>query len=390
MSAQPKGEEATARRALPDYLPARMINEHVYCPRLFYFEQVEGVFAENEYTVEGSAQHKRVDKEGRSAPAPDDESEEPVVVRSITLSSEKHRVIAKLDLAEFDGGSATPVDYKRGRPMKSDDGLDAWPSDRVQMAVQGLVLRANGYRSDQGVVFYQQTRQRVRVPFDDETMAWAERSIADAWETAGASEIPPPLVDSPKCPGCSLVGICMPDETWSLHSRAGNGSVGPAQALRDGARSPRNPPGEGGQAAGDAAGGASTPLPQLPPSCAVGKSGGLLRVKERDKVVQDARISEICQVNLMGAVQISTQAVQEPLPRGEAHLLLFPGRLVLRRDHRPGNQERLPAQGPVPTGGTGVVLPAPGQEAGWRARSATSGRCCCATTSSLPGPTCGR
>ena len=25
-----------------------------------------------------------------------------------------------------------------------------------------------------------------------------------------------PLEDSPKCPGCSLVAICLPDETWSL------------------------------------------------------------------------------------------------------------------------------------------------------------------------------
>ena len=208
----PPAIQTPSRRSLPDYLPARMINEHVYCPRLFYYEQVEGVFVDNEFTVEGSVQHKRVDKEGKSAPKPDEESKEPVVVRSITLSSEEHRVIAKLDLAEFDGGKATPVDYKHGRPMKSDDGVDVWPSDRVQMAVQGLVLRANGYRSDEGVVFYQKTRQRVRVRFDDETMAWAEKAIADAWETAAAANIPSPLVDSPKCPGCSLVGICMPDE----------------------------------------------------------------------------------------------------------------------------------------------------------------------------------
>ena len=143
MSAQPETEIGPPRGSLPDYLPARMINEHVYCPRLFYFEQVEGVFVDNEHTVEGSVQHKRVDKEGKSAPKPDEESEEPVVVRLITLSSEEHKVIAKLDLAEFDGGRATPVDYKHGRPMKSDDGVEVWPSDRVQMAVQGLVLRAN-------------------------------------------------------------------------------------------------------------------------------------------------------------------------------------------------------------------------------------------------------
>ena len=78
-----------------------MINEYSYCPRLFYFEQVEGVFVHNEHTAEGAVQHKRVDREGQSAPRPSDDFEEPVVVRSITLFSEKHRVIAKLDLTEF-------------------------------------------------------------------------------------------------------------------------------------------------------------------------------------------------------------------------------------------------------------------------------------------------
>ena len=29
--------------------------------------------------------------------------------------------------------------------------------------------------------------------------------------------MPAPLVDSPKCPRCSLVGICLPDETNWLH-----------------------------------------------------------------------------------------------------------------------------------------------------------------------------
>lgn len=36
--------------ALPDYLPARMVNECVYCPRLFFYEWVEGVFRERRYS----------------------------------------------------------------------------------------------------------------------------------------------------------------------------------------------------------------------------------------------------------------------------------------------------------------------------------------------------
>ena len=30
-----------AKRELPDYLPARMVNEFAYCPRLFFYEWVE-------------------------------------------------------------------------------------------------------------------------------------------------------------------------------------------------------------------------------------------------------------------------------------------------------------------------------------------------------------
>lgn len=68
-----------------------MINEYVYCPRLFYYEQVEGVFVHNEHTAAGKAQHKRVDKAGRSAPKPDEESERPIVVRSISLAIKNFR-----------------------------------------------------------------------------------------------------------------------------------------------------------------------------------------------------------------------------------------------------------------------------------------------------------
>ena len=43
-------------------IPARMLNEFVYCPRLFYYEHVEGVFVESADTVKGAAVHARVDK----------------------------------------------------------------------------------------------------------------------------------------------------------------------------------------------------------------------------------------------------------------------------------------------------------------------------------------
>ena len=52
-----------------DPLPARMLNEFVYCPRLFYYEHVEGVFVESADTVKGKVLHKRVDKGSGAMPA---------------------------------------------------------------------------------------------------------------------------------------------------------------------------------------------------------------------------------------------------------------------------------------------------------------------------------
>ncbi|HEY1256206.1 MAG TPA: hypothetical protein VGF01_15625, partial [Terracidiphilus sp.] len=121
----------------PESLPARMLNEFVYCPRLFYYEQVEGVFVESADTVKGAAVHARVDKGKGALPQPmepknptesssDEEVEEAKIVsdgdeihsRSVMLGSERLGVVAKMDLVEAtldeNGGVAgvCPVDYK--------------------------------------------------------------------------------------------------------------------------------------------------------------------------------------------------------------------------------------------------------------------------------------
>ena len=85
-------EQAGATRRLPDYLPARMVNEFVYCPRLFFYEWVENLFAESADTLEGRLQHARVDSGTGALPAP--EATAPPEVRhsrSVTLASESWR-----------------------------------------------------------------------------------------------------------------------------------------------------------------------------------------------------------------------------------------------------------------------------------------------------------
>ena len=292
-------------RALPEYLPARMVNEFSYCPRLFFYEWVEGVFQESADTVEGAAQHRRVDEKPTALPGPG-EVAAAIHARSVTLSSERLHAIAKMDLVEAEGGRATPVDYKHGSPREGPDGLELWPSDKAQLAVQGIVLRDNGYQCEEGVVYYRKTGQRVRVALDEALVAETEALIAQAWAVAERGEIPPPLVDSPKCPGCSLVGICLPDETVSL-TRAEQ-EAEPQQMGLFG-EPPRKPAKREVRAL-------MTPRSEFRPlylntqGVRVGKSGAVLQVREKEKLVQEVRIGEICQVSLMGNVQLSTQAVQ--------------------------------------------------------------------------------
>jgi len=115
----------------PDLLPVRMLNEFVYCPRLFHLMHVEGRWEDNVYTVEGKDAHRRVDRLDHVLPDPDagdgadgahdaagaedDGDERPTISRSVTLGSPRLGIIAKLDLVSTAGDEAVPVDTKRGR-----------------------------------------------------------------------------------------------------------------------------------------------------------------------------------------------------------------------------------------------------------------------------------
>jgi CRISPR-associated endonuclease Cas1/CRISPR-associated protein Cas4 len=214
-----------------DLIPARMVNEFVYCPRLFWLEHVEGVFVDNEHTIRGQHTHRAVDKPGGKLAAPrgkspssgdennpeKGESDEsiPWHARSLHLSNASLGVTARLDYVEEDSGYVVPVDTKKGR---SRDG-SLWPSDRVQLTLQALLLRSHGFQCAEISAFYAEERRRVTEPLTDEAIAWAQSAIAGARACAEGTSAPPPLVDSPKCPGCSLNVICLPDEANFLAGR---------------------------------------------------------------------------------------------------------------------------------------------------------------------------
>ena len=139
-------------------LPARMVNEYQYCPRLAYLEWVQGEWAASSDTVEGHHAHRRVDKPTGDLPPPGaTDEEERIHARSITLSSNRLGLIAKMDLVEGEGDRVTPVDYKRGKRPHVPQG--AYEPERVHTMRPGhdsgrarLSLRGRGalFRAEPG------------------------------------------------------------------------------------------------------------------------------------------------------------------------------------------------------------------------------------------------
>ncbi len=274
--------------SVPDLLPARMVNEYVYCPRLAYLEWVQGEWDDSADTVEGRFAHRRVDVEAAAAvPEPAVDAEAPRVARSLMLSSERLGVIARVDLVELDGVRAVPVDYKRGSVPEVEAG--AYDPERVQLCLQGLLLRDNGYECDHGILYFAESRTRVRISFDAQLEAQAREAVAGLRALAESGRLPPPLVDSPKCVRCSLAGICLPDEINRLSHPQIEGEVRRLVPARDD----------------------RVPLYVQEQGAVVGKRGERLVVTLKGDVLADVRIMDVSQVVLFGYSQISTQAIRE-------------------------------------------------------------------------------
>ncbi len=298
-------------------LPARMINEYVYCPRLAYLEWVQGEWADSADTVEGRHVHRRVDKPRGSPPKRnvkkktgakadasvddasddvpavaidgDDDPPERVHVHSLELSSDALGLIAKLDLAEFEGQRAVPVDTKRGKRPHVAHG--AYDPERVQLCVQGLLLEEHGYDSPEGVLYFAGSRERVRVPFDADLREATRAAAAGLRLIATGGQMPPPLENSPKCPRCSLAPICLPDEVHYLRTQ----------------QTPPRPL-------------AVSHAPALPlyvqtRGAKVAKNGDVLEISVDDEKVASARLMDVSQVVLQGGVYLTGPAQHELMAR---------------------------------------------------------------------------
>lgn len=302
-----------------DLVPAGMLREFAYCPRLCYIQWVQGEFCDSADTVEGRFQHRQVDARSDAGPedlsldsADDSKTEsydhENIHARSVFLFGPKTGVTCIVDLLEGTGRTVTPVDYKKGKTPKIPEG--AYEPELVQLCAQGLVLRENCFDCSEGIIYFVGSKERIRITFDGDLERRTRNLICSLRDTVAKKKLPLPLEDSPKCNRCSLAGICMPDEVNFLRKIERDtdleGTTGAETSCAKGGNIRRLLPARDDEISVYVIGQGNT----------VRKKGDRLEVWSKDGRVSEARLREISQVCLYGGVGITTPALVSLLQRG--------------------------------------------------------------------------
>ena len=281
------------------YLPARMLNELVYCPRLYYLMHVLGQWGESGDTEEGRYVHRRADRPTRPLPDASEVGEhEGRRFRSVTASSDRLGLIAKTDVLDVEGGMVVPIEFKHGRPPEIPE--RAWPPERAQVCAQVLILRDNGFAVDHGAIYYPASNETVEVWPTDDLVKLVTDSAREARALESAPAPPPPLIGSRKCPRCSLVALCLPDETRLL-----------AEGIPDPDETepivrPYSPPSDD-----------ALPLYVTTQGATVGVEAQRLVVRAPDEEPIQVRLKDISHVSVFGFVQLSTQALRALMGAGK-------------------------------------------------------------------------
>ena len=195
-------------------IPISSLNALEYCPRSFYYQVVQGEMLVNEFVLEGQLAHQRVHQAGTRRTA-----EGEIETTRLYLSSEALHLSGFADVIEERAGVLIPVEYKHGHQGN-------WPGEQIQLCAQALCLEERQPSKPliaYGYIYYVGSRRRVRIDFTPQLRARTKSAIAQALQVAARETPPPPLAGklATRCPPCSLLPLCLPEEVRLLRAKKG-------------------------------------------------------------------------------------------------------------------------------------------------------------------------
>jgi CRISPR-associated protein Cas1 len=169
----------------------------LYCERLFYLEEVERIRLADKNVYAGRRLHERINKG-------DD-------IYSIELGSEKLGIRGKVDFVRRKPGKLVVFEYKRGR---SKDGINPWPSDRLQTLAYSLLLEDQTEESvAEARIRYEGDKKTIKIPLiREDANREIKVAVARAIELRNSLKRPSITASEGQCRACSLAPVCLPEE----------------------------------------------------------------------------------------------------------------------------------------------------------------------------------
>jgi CRISPR-associated exonuclease Cas4 len=183
---------------MTDYLPISKLNTVVFCPRRYFIEAILQDNKTNHHMIEGSGLHERTVRDGEG----------------LTVWSDRLGIIGRVDQVKQEGEAWLITEFKKG-------GLGEHESDQVQLCALAMCFEEmNDKRLEHGFIFYNKTKQRLEVNFDEALRDNVEAAVTTMRELANADKFPPVTTNRNKCRGCSVKEICQPDlkvSKWAVN-----------------------------------------------------------------------------------------------------------------------------------------------------------------------------
>lgn len=259
-----------------DTIRVSALHAMAYCPRLFYFEEVEGLRIADEAVFAGRRLHVELEK------SEEGDWEE------LWLENDGLGLRGRVDALRTRNGQTIPYEHKRGRCFRQEDKTPGvWPSDRLQLLSYALLIEmVRGITIAEGRVRYHEDNVTVRVPLDDRGRQEVREAIQQARLLRRSTERPPVTENERLCTRCSLAPVCLPEEA----RLAARPEWEPIRLF---------PPDDERRV-----------LHVLESGTRVGKAGEQLKITYRDHRVEAIPARQVSQLVLHGFAQISTQALR--------------------------------------------------------------------------------
>ena len=182
------------------------LNQYLFCHRRCALMHIEGVWADNAHTAQGSLVHEHADSAGY------EHDKGTKILRGLILYSVRYGLSGRADIVEVREERTAagkrkvyaPVEYKKGPRRK-------FENDDTQLCAQALCLEEMFMTEvEHGYVFHSASRRRREVVFSAALRTETLQTIEAARRFLDAG-ITPSAMLLPRCDGCSLRDVCLPE-----------------------------------------------------------------------------------------------------------------------------------------------------------------------------------